>query len=723
MLALYRCDRTAEALEVYRQACRTMIDDLGIEPSGQLQRLEHAILTADPALDPPGPPVSGQPAGIHVPNLLPADTADFTGRAEELARICQHLVPAAGAEERLAVPVVALVGKGGVGKTSVAIHASHAMAQHYPDGLLFADLHGGASHPVGAMQVLERFLRALGVSGSHIPEGLDERAEVYRNLLADRRVLVVLDDALSESQVSPLLPGSRAAGAIITSRTSLAGLAGAIHVTVNVFDPAKSLDLLARITGDERVRSQFQAAAEVAEHCGHLPLALRIAGARLSARPHWSIQQLVERLADETRRLDELRYGDMGIRPSISLTYESTGTRARQLFRRLALLALPVFSGWVSAALLDTSLFEAQDLLDDLVNAQLLETTGSGSGVHSHYRFHDLIRVFAGERLAAEESAADRKAAVERALAALLYLAEEAHCRYYGGPYVRLGNDAPRWPLPTRAVEDLVRDPLSWYDEERAVLVAAVRQAAEMGFTELCWSLAFTAGTLFESRLYLDDWQETHDIALAATQKAHDVRSQAAMLFSIGALNVAQQRFDHARQVFAEAGRLFADAGDDQGIALVTSHIALTERLSGRLDDAALCYEQALNLFNMTEDKVAAAYALNGLAQVKLDLHDVARAEELLSEALRLTQDAQCKRVEAQVLSRMGEAKLLAGDLVGAVGAFELALARTRDLADPIGQAYALMGTGIAKLRQGELDPARDALQRACCWPVRLASN
>ena len=247
-----------------------------------------------------------QPARQQVPSLLPTDIADFTGRAEQIEQIHQRLTRAAGQGTELAVPVVVITGQGGVGKTSTAVHASHGVAEQFRDGQLFADLHGGSSHPVGPMQVLERFLRALGVPGSQIPEGLDERAEVYRNLLADRKILVVLDDAVGESQVSPLLPGSGAAAVLVTSRSRLAGLAGATHVEVNVFDAGKSLDLLARIAGADRVQTQSQAAAAVAAQCGHLPLALRIAGARLAARPHWSIQQLVDRLADETRRLDEL---------------------------------------------------------------------------------------------------------------------------------------------------------------------------------------------------------------------------------------------------------------------------------------------------------------------------------------------------------------------------------------------------------------------------------
>jgi DNA-binding SARP family transcriptional activator/tetratricopeptide (TPR) repeat protein len=709
MLALYRCDRTAEALQVYRQARRTLIDELGIEPSERLQNLEHSILTSDPALDPTPEPVTARPVAHQVPRLLPTDIADFTGRDEEIEQINRYLDP--GAEERHAVPVVVIMGKAGVGKTSIAVHASHGVAHHFPDGQLFADLHGGGSHTLSPMQVLERFLRALGVPGSQIPESLDERAEVYRNLLADRKILVVLDDAVSESQVSPLLPGRSVAAVIITSRRRLAGLPGVTHVEAKVFDAKMSLDLLARIAGDVRVQTQSEAAAEVAEQCGHLPLALRIAGARLSARPHWSIHQLVERLSDETRRLDELRHGDMGIRSSISLTYESTDEQARQLFRRLALIDLPLFPGWMSAVLVELPLADAEDLLDDLVNAQLIETTGDGSGVHSQYRFHDLIRVFARERLAAEEPAAERKAALERALGGLLGLAEEAHRRHYGRDYARLKSEALRVALPERLVDQLLSDPMDWFERERTTLISGVRQAAQAGFVELSWTLAFTAVTLFESGVYLDDWRETHDIALEACQKAHHVRGQAAMLYSIGTLQLARLRFDQAQQDFAAAAELFEAAADDQGIALVTRNIASIDRLSGRLDDATRGYEEALAIFRGTGDQVAAATVLHSLAKVKLELREVDDAKELLSDALRLSQTGPCRRVEAQVLHRIGEANLLSADLADAVAAFELALPRVRDLGDAIGEAYVLRGVGVAKVRQGDYDRAREALQ------------
>jgi DNA-binding SARP family transcriptional activator len=712
MLALYRCDRTAEALQVYRLARRTMIEELGIEPSERLQQLEHAILGSDPALDAPSSPVRVQSVKQQVPNLLPADMADFTGRAEEIDWIYRHLIPVSGQVVRIAPPIAVLVGKGGIGKTSIAVHASHGLARHFPDGQLYADLHGGASRPVHPMQVLERFLRAFGAQGTQIPEGLDERAEVYRNLLADRKVLVVLDDAVGESQVSPLLPGSGSAAVLITSRSRLAGLAGATRIEVDVFDAEKSLDLLAHIVGAERVQAQTEAAAAVAEHCGHLPLALRIAGARLAARRHWSIQQLVERLADETRRLDELRHGDMGIRPSISLTYESTSEQAKRLFRRLALLDMPIFSGWLSAALLDLPVAEAEDLLDELVNAQLVEATG-GSGVDSQYRFHDLIRVFARERLAVEESAADRRTALERALGGLLYLAEEARCRYYSGDYLRIENDAPRWPLPAHLVEQQISDPLTWYDRERAALVAGVRQAAQAGFVELCWGLASSAVTLFESRTYLDDWQETHEIALEATRKAQLVRGQAAMLYSTGSLHLTQQRFGQARQELKLAAQLFHEADDEHGMAMVIRHIAYIDRLDGRLQDSSRRYEQALTIFRRTGDHIGCAYVLQNLAQVKLELQEYDEAKELLSDALLMCRSAPSVRIEAQVLYRMGEALLLTSDLRRAVETLELALTMIRGVGDPIGEAYVLHGLGMAHLRDGEYGSARIALDQA----------
>ena len=713
MLALYRCDRAAEALAVYKQARSTMLGELGIEPGEYLQQLEHAILNADPVLALPSRPAEIVPAAAPVPSLLPTDMADFTGRAEQTGQIRRHLVSADKVAARGAVPVVVIVGKGGIGKTSLAVHASHEIASHFPDGQLFANMHGAASRPVGPMEVLERFLRAFGVPGTQIPEGIDERAEVYRNLLADRKVLVVLDDAASESQVFPLLPGNPGAAVIITSRNRLAGLPGATQVMLNVFDVDKSLDLLASIVGAERVKDEPDAAAEVTEHCGHLPLALRIAGARLAARPHWRIRQLADRLADETRRLDELRHGDMGIRPSISLTYESGSERARQLFRRLALLDLPVFSGWLGSVLIDEPLTDAEDLLDDLVTAHLIEIAGTGPGSHSQYRFHDLIRVFAQERLAAEEPAAERRTLLERALGSLLYVADAADREYYGGNSLGIAGHAPRWPLPDRLVQQLVADPLAWYECERVTLVWGVRQAAQAGFTELCWNLAFSAAKLFEVRSYLDDWRQTSEIALAAARKADDVRGQAAMLYSIGSMHYIQGRLGVAYEEMTAAAQLFRDAGDRGGVARVARSMAGVNLVSGRLDDAARGYEHALAVFRESGSTWDMACVLRDLGQIRLEFERPDQAMDLLSEALQLSRAARVANIEAQVLSRLGEAWLQSGEPARALASFEQAVSITRGIGDVRDEANALRGVGAAQVRLGEFDQAREALQRA----------
>ena len=620
MLALYRCDRTAEALQVYQQARQSMIDELGVEPGERLRRLERAIRLGDPALAPPPGSLVICPAPRRGPSMLPMDVADFVGRDEQIAQIREAL----RRRQTAAVPVVAITGRGGAGKTSLAVHVSHQLAQDFPDGQLSADLHGASEHRIGPTQVLERFLRALGLAGSQLPAGLDERAEVYRSLLEGRNILVLIDDAASESQVLPLLPGGATAAVIVTSRRRLAGLAGAVHVDVGILDAGSSLNLLARIAGPARVRSQAGEASLVARHCGPLPLALRIAGARLSARPQWSIRRLADRLADETHRLDELRYGDLDVRSSILLSYKSTGAAARRLFRLLALLDLPSFPGWVSAALLDVPLSQAEDLLEDLVTTQLIELAGTGSGVHQQYRFHDLIRVFARERLVAEEPASERSAALERAFGALLCLAEQARSRHLGRDYACLGSDASRWRLPERMVDELLCDPIAWYESARVALVSAVRQAAQAGFGGLSWSLAYNSVTLFEARSYLDDWRATHDIALEAARRTSDIRGQAAMLYSTGSLHVAQHHFDLARQESAAAARLFAEAGDDQGIAVVTCQTAFIERLTGRLADAAAHYEQALALFLKVPDLTAVGYVLHGLAEIKLELRQAA---------------------------------------------------------------------------------------------------
>ncbi len=707
MLALYRCDRTAEALKVYHEARQTMIDELGIEPGERLEQLQRSILTSDPALDLPAIP----PAGRRAPGLLPADIADFTGRAGQVEQVGRHLTELKAGSR--GAPLMVITGLGGVGKTSLAVRTAHDVAGHFPDGQLFADLHAGAGRPVPPGRVLERFLRALGVPGPQVPEDLDERAEMYRDLVADRKVLVVLDDAADESQLLPLLPGTEAAAVLITSRQRLGGLPGATHLEVGVLRAETSLDLLGRIAGRDRVMAQPAAAAAVASQCGHLPLALRIAGARLAERPHWDIQRLADRLADETRRLDELRHGDLAVRASITLTYDAASEHARRLLRRLALTETPAFAGWMAGALLDEPPDAADDVLDELVIARLVESTGTGTGAHSRYRMHDLVRVHARERLTADELPAGRQAALERMLGALLYLAREAERRAESYSDTRMRSDARLWPLPGPLVDRLLADPIAWLERERAALVAGVRQAAQVGLTDVCWSLAFTAATMFEIRGYYDDWRETHEIALRTVREAGNVRGQATILYALGSLHMRTGPVALAREELTAAVRLFQDAGDELGMAIVVTQLAHLDRQSGLIDDVARRGGQALAILRTTGDASDQAYALRALAQVKLELNEFDASMELLAEALRLAQAAGSTLSEVNVLNRMGEAYLLAGDPARAADILRLALAKARDSGYLDGVAHAQLNLGVANTRLGNFEQARSALRRA----------
>ncbi|QFY07513.1 SARP family transcriptional regulator [Nonomuraea phyllanthi] len=570
MRALYRSGRPAEALEVYRQTRQTWAEELGIEPNERLRLLQQAIL-ADEEHPDLAERVRGRASLTGMPP--PPPVADFTGRAEQLARIRTHLTGGDGpARARLAVPVTVIVGKAGVGKTSVAARAAHDLARHFRGGRLFAALQAGSGRPVSPSQVLERFLTALGVPASEVPEGLEERAETYRHLLAARRTLIVLDDVAGEGQVLPLLPGHPGAAVVITSRRRLSGLAGADHVEVPVFEPGQSVELLSRIAGAERVGAEPEAAVELAALCGHLPLALRVAGARLAARPLWSLRRLVERLRDETRRLDELRYGDMGVRGSITLSYDALDEDARRLFRRLAIPDVGEFPAWIGAALVGRPPAEGEDLLADLADVQLVEAVGVGRGAEARYRFHDLIRVFAKERLAAEESATERGDALARMLGALLLVAETARDRHDDlvaeiapGPYDDLVGEVPgggrpsaggggcRW-MPPELAGELAVVPLCWMERERRLLLAGVRQAAQAGLPRLCGALALSMLPLFESGGHFDDWRESHEVALAAAERAGDRTGVAALLGSLSTMCRLDHRPEEARRPAAAAG-------------------------------------------------------------------------------------------------------------------------------------------------------------------------
>ena len=379
-----------------------------------------------------------------VPRQLPPDVADFTGR--ELALEWLHARMPARERGSTAVVITAAVGKAGVGKTTLAVHAAHQMRTLFPDGQLYVNLRGVEAQALDPFDVLGRFLRALGVEGHSIPDDVDERVDLYRSLMADRHALVLLDNAADEAQVRPLLPAGAGNAVLVTSRTRLTGLAGAEVIDLEVLPPEQAVELLGKIAGEDRIAREPAAAQVLAALCGYLPLALRIAGARLAAKPHWRLQRLAHRLAEQQRRLDELTAGDLEVRASVGLSYNGLGETEQRAFRLFGLLEVPDFASWMLAALLDVSALEAEQVADHLADAQLLDPIGDDATGQLRYRFHDLVRLYARERLAAEETSATRRAALERTLQIYFGHAQAAVGQLRLRPPELPGATAPTFP-------------------------------------------------------------------------------------------------------------------------------------------------------------------------------------------------------------------------------------------------------------------------------------
>ncbi|GLZ37978.1 BTAD domain-containing putative transcriptional regulator [Actinokineospora sp. NBRC 105648] len=740
MLALHRAGRQSEALRVYRDGRELLVEQFGLEPGDELRRLERAILADDDTLRvvPVGrtvstrdgavrigvrvvdPAESADPAGsdrdtaapaaatpdravpAEVPLQLPGDIADFAGRADLVARTEGLLLAGAG---RAATRVVVLLGKPGIGKSALAVHVAHRLpAADFPDGQLYCDLGGTRARAVGPAEVLGRFLRALGVAGSSVPDALDERAEMYRSLLARRRMIVLLDDAAAETQVQNLLPGTSGCVVLITSRARLTGLAGARLVDVEVMDPAQAHRLLTTVVGQERVDAEPVAAAELIEVASGLPLALRILAARLAARPSRSLGWMVRRLVDEHRRLDELAHGDLAVRASVALSYDSLPPDARRLVRRLSVLDVTSFPVWVAAALLDDDSPRTADLLELLVDEQMLEAAEDAGGLR--YRFHNLIRLFARERLEATETQGERRRAVSRVADGWLALAGAAHRRVYGGDYAILRGVEPRWVPAPEYLDQVRADPLGWLESERATLCAAVELTAAAGLDETCCELAITLVTLFESGCHFEDWEHTHRRALEVAEAAGNRRGLAVLRCSLASLHLSRGRLSAAQELLEPVLVEFTDLRDVHGQAMARRNLALVDHLRGDLDPALMGYRVALGQFRAAGDPVGQAHVLCQIAQLDLDAEQLPDAEANLLAALEICGRVGSGRVEVQVRYRLSGLLVAQGHFDQADAELAEVLAAVRSTGDVVGEGRVLHRLGTVKALLGRTDEA-----------------
>ena len=685
-----------------RVSVRLLADALGLT-GDQREQFVNAAQSPQPAS-----PATASAPGTPAPCLLPPAVADFTGRRTQLARLDELL------SDTTTPRAIAVAGKAGVGKTTLAVHVAHQLRQRFPDGQLYVDLHGAEPQPLPPAVVLARFLRALGVDGSRHPSDAEERLALYRSRLADRAGAGRAGQRGHRSPGPPAAAGHRRLwGAGDQPRPvdragggTPAGPGGARGAAVARAAGPHRL-------GPQRVAADPAAAAAIVGHCGRLPLAIRIAGARLAARPAWSLARLAGRLADEHRRLDELAAGDLEVRASIDLSYRTLPERRQQAFRRLGLLEAPDFPSWVAAALLDLPAERADDLLDRLVDAQLLEIAGEDPTGQLRYRLHDLLRVYARECALGDDHPAERSAALARVVGGWLVLAGQAAPAVKAGTLGLAHGGGPRW-RPGDAVTGRVdADPLGWFEVERVSLVTAVEQAADAGLDECAWDLAGCLARFFVVRSYFDDWRRTQEIGVAAAGRVGDRAGQAHLLRGLGQLHNEQDRLDDAAACFEQARALFIQLGDLAGEAGILDELGVLHQLRGRTDLALACLEPALTTFARAGDPVGEANVRFSLGMVHLDQGRYDQAETSLEKARPILEAVGDRYTLAQLLRKLAQLHRTQGRLDQAAAALDRCLAVDRALGDRLGEALTLQSLGELQRLQDQRHQAQATLEQA----------
>lgn len=636
------------------------------------------------------------------PRQLPATVSDFVGRADELDILTRQLNTSR--KEASSVVITAISGTAGVGKTALVVSWGNRMSDRFPDGQLYVDLHGyGLDQPRRSGDAVALVLGALGVPATRVPGDEDERTALYRSLLAGRRMLVVLDNAMSAEQVRPLLPGSPGCVVIVTSRGELPGLVasnGALQVVLDRLPMAEAVELLARILGQDRVDAEPEAAEDIARRCAYLPLALRVAAQRALSSPALTLTAVAGQLATTQDRLDLLATPDndrsMNVRVVFSWSYDALPADAARLFRLLGLHTGQEFGVHAAAALADVTTAEATRLLDVLTGAHLAERTGQ-----SRYRFHDLLRDYAAGQAVEDETPPGRAAAVRRMLDLYLHAADAAD-RAFSPSRLRVPLDPASRELPAIGS---YQEALDWFELERANLTAATRQAAESGHHDVAWRIPVAMTVYCYVRKPWDDWITSHEIGLAAAARSREPFGEAAILTGLGAVNYELRQYREAVGHLEQAVTRWRDLGHAWGEAIAMNILGSTYRDLRQFEQAVTWFRAALDIWPRINEIWGKGVTLHNLGTTYRELGEADEAIAWLHQAIEVRRDMPDRYGEAWAIHDLGVVHTDLARLGEAVTYFDQALAIRREIGDRHGEAQSLYEMGKAMREQG--DPAR----------------
>ena len=726
MLALYQSGRQAEALARYQEGRQVLRSELGVDPGPELQDLHQRILRADPALAPamPAPPPAApivEPRQAHgapttIPRQLPAAVRHFAGREAELARLNGLLeqLPRRGT-----VMITAIAGSGGVGKTTLAVHWAHRVADQFPDGQMHVNLRGydPSNSPMSPAEALRGLLQALGIAAADIPDELDAQTKLYESALAGRRMLIVVDNARDAAQVRPLLPASDGCLLLITSRSALTELSasvGAVNLPLGLASHAEAEAMLAARLGEHRVAAEPEAVAEIIELCARLPLALAITAARAVTNPALPLAAFAAELRGQHGRLDALDVGDAAtnLRSVFSWSTAQIGAGAARMFRLLGLHPGPTISVPAAASLAGITRPQALELLAELADASLITAQA-----HGRHAFHDLLRVFAAEQAAELEPPAEQRSAIIRMLDHYLYTATKAGALIFGpglplpdlGPLTD-GDVRPEYP-------DNSREALAWFEAEHQILAAATDLAVARGLDRYAWQIPCTMTQYFRASARGLDWQALNRPALAAAQRLGDDDALGRVRFSIGTHHRVYGSFDEAiteltRSMvhFQATGNRLAQAAVHMGISMAHISRRPTLRENAIRDDAhqALTHAgQALTIYREAGDLIGQERALRDLSEHHLALGELPVAEKYCQEAIRLGVETGDRTGEVEAIATMGRISYRLGNYEAAVECYLQFLRIRREDGIRIRPANILEDLGDAYLAAGSLDAAR----------------